>query len=314
MLLRIGPSAAAATSIASSHSVPPTKSPRRKPAAGGALVLGEVRRPLGDVGAQATQDRLGGGGEVGPPRAQEGELDRGAQRGGVGLDARPRPRRPGGLETSTISSTEASASSRLEGGAGGEPADGGRQVATADAQGVGSPRRRPRSSRQSSCWQPVPDAATRPTGPGDVALAKPRPSPPTTAVPQSGPHDEHAPLAGGPLEGDLLLDGHVVAEDHHVATGVDGVHRLDQRARPGDRDEHQAVVGAAQGAGGRPRRCLLGARRRSAGASAPSAIGDLGARPRPSRVRRRPGGARRPSPGAWRRPGRRSPSARAPRG
>ena len=43
------------------------------------------------------------------------------------------------------------------------------------------------SSRASSCWHPVPDAATRATGPGRQALAKPSPSPPTTAVPQSGP-------------------------------------------------------------------------------------------------------------------------------
>ncbi len=33
----------------------------------------------------------------------------------------------------------------------------------------------------------MPDAATRPTGPGRTTLANPSPSPPTTAVPQSGP-------------------------------------------------------------------------------------------------------------------------------
>ncbi len=38
-----------------------------------------------------------------------------------------------------------------------------------------------------SCWAPVPLAATSPTGPGRTALAKPSPTPPTTAVPQSGP-------------------------------------------------------------------------------------------------------------------------------
>ena len=85
----------------------------------------------------------------------------------------------------------------------------------------------------SSCWQPVPDAATMPTGPGCTTLAKPSPMPPTTAVPQSGPITS-SPRSAAPLERDLLLDRHVVAEDHHVAAGVEGVHRLDERVtRPG---------------------------------------------------------------------------------
>ena len=43
------------------------------------------------------------------------------------------------------------------------------------------------SSRHITCWHPVPEAATTPTGPGRTALANPRPTPPTIAVPQSGP-------------------------------------------------------------------------------------------------------------------------------
>jgi hypothetical protein len=43
------------------------------------------------------------------------------------------------------------------------------------------------SSRQEICCAPVPDAATRPTGPGRTTLAKPRATPETIAVPQSGP-------------------------------------------------------------------------------------------------------------------------------
>src|SRR5690606_39396726 len=43
------------------------------------------------------------------------------------------------------------------------------------------------SSRHITCWAPVPDAATRPTGPGRTTLAKPSAAPATIAVPQSGP-------------------------------------------------------------------------------------------------------------------------------
>ena len=38
-----------------------------------------------------------------------------------------------------------------------------------------------------TCWAPVPEAATMPTGPRRTTLAKPRATPLTTAVPQSGP-------------------------------------------------------------------------------------------------------------------------------
>src|SRR5262249_21070852 len=43
------------------------------------------------------------------------------------------------------------------------------------------------SSRDSTCCAPVPDAATSPISPAATVCAKPRPTPPTTAVPQSGP-------------------------------------------------------------------------------------------------------------------------------
>ncbi len=43
------------------------------------------------------------------------------------------------------------------------------------------------SSKESRCCAPVPDAATIPTGPGRTTFEKPRPTPSTTAVPQSGP-------------------------------------------------------------------------------------------------------------------------------
>ncbi len=38
-----------------------------------------------------------------------------------------------------------------------------------------------------TCWAPVPEAATSPTGPRRTTLANPRATPSTTAVPQSGP-------------------------------------------------------------------------------------------------------------------------------
>ena len=92
----------------------------------------------------------------------------------------------GGLETTTTSSTESSWSSRQTASRVASP------PTSADRSRPPTPRAcvtpTPAwSSRVSSCWQPVPDAATRATGPGRQALAKPSPSPPTTAVPQSGP-------------------------------------------------------------------------------------------------------------------------------
>ena len=81
-------------------------------------------------------------------------------------------------------------------------------------RGSARPRRRRRRGAPSGCWAPVPDAATMPTGPGRTTLAKPSPTPPTTAVPQSGPMTSSPRSGGAPLERDLLLDRHVVAEHH----------------------------------------------------------------------------------------------------
>ncbi len=92
----------------------------------------------------------------------------------------------GGLDTSTTSSTDSSASSRRSASRVARP------PTSADRSRPPTPRAEETptpawSSSASSCWQPVPDAATMPTGPGCTTLAKPRPRPPTTAVPQSGP-------------------------------------------------------------------------------------------------------------------------------
>ena len=86
-----------------------------------------------------------------------------------------------------------------------------------------------------------------PTGPGSTAFGEPEPDPADDGGAAVGTHDQQAALGGGALERDLLRHRHVVAEHHHVAAGVERVHRLDQRARPGHRDEHEAgAVGAGR--------------------------------------------------------------------
>ena len=221
MLLRIGPSVAPATSIASSHRVPPTKSPRRCPPREARACAGRRTGHAGTSRAQAAQHRLGRRGQVGAPGPQQRELDRGVEPRGVRLDLGG-DLGGGGLETSTISSTDGVGVEPAQRAPGGEPAHRGGEVATADAEGVARRRRRRGRAGTSSCWQPVPDAATMPDRSGRTSRWRSRGRrPPTTAVPQSGPITSSAALGGGPLERDLLLDGHVVAEDHHVASGVE---------------------------------------------------------------------------------------------
>ncbi len=92
----------------------------------------------------------------------------------------------GGLDTSTISSVAGSSSSMAR------AARVARPATAADRSRPPTPRQwlMPTSrvsSMHMSCCAPVPLAATSPTGPGRTALAKPSPTPPTTAVPQSGP-------------------------------------------------------------------------------------------------------------------------------
>ena len=50
-----------------------------------------------------------------------------------------------------------------------------------------------------TCWAPVPEAATSPTEPARAALAKPSATPPTTAVPQSGPISSTSAAAAASL-------------------------------------------------------------------------------------------------------------------
>ncbi len=244
---------------------------------------GTVARP----GGRST--RLGRRGQVGPRRPRAARARPGCRARRRTPRSRRRPRRPAAWRRAR------SARPRVRV----EPAQSprgwrarrtvGRQVAAADAQGAARRRRRRGRAGASSCWQPVPDAATMPTGPGETALAKPRPEPADDGGAAVGAHHEQPALGGGPLERDLLLDRHVVAEDHHVAAGVEGVHRLDQRARrrarrpaPGRRRCRRRALAVVRG--GRD----LGRRRRRGRWSAPSGR----RRPRPAP---RPGRRRRPS-------------------
>ncbi len=92
----------------------------------------------------------------------------------------------GGLDKSTISSVAASSSRAAS-------------AARADRPPTAADRSLPptpstaltpapaASSRQMTCCAPVPDAATIPIGPAGTACENPSPTPPTMAVPQSGP-------------------------------------------------------------------------------------------------------------------------------
>ena len=120
-----------------------------------------------------------------------------------------------------------------------------------------------------------------PTGPGldDVGEAEAEAADDRGAA--VGAHHQQAALGGGLLERDLLLDRHVVAEDHHVVAR--------RRGRPSPRRA-------------RSRRAPRPARARRAGAAQGARRWCAAAPPRSARVRR----------GGWRRPGRRSTPARAP--
>ena len=120
------------------------------------------------------------------PATEQRQLDRGGRgRRRTSRSRRP-PRRPGAWRPAR--------SARRRGPRPGGAAPRGWPARRPRRTGRGR-RRRARSatptpawsSSASTCWQPVPDAATIPTGPGDTTLAKPSPRPPTTAVPQSGP-------------------------------------------------------------------------------------------------------------------------------
>ena len=183
----MSPSSAAAISIASSQSVPPANRPRSAPPGVGAGWPSQDHGsaqlpPTASTACRATSVRSLVWPSPGPSRASS-----------TGVPSDPAydvisaaTAGSGGLDTSTISSVAGSSSSRAS-------------AARVERPRTAADRSRPPTPRQwltptsrvssmhMTCWAPVPLAATSPTGPGRTALAKPSPTPPTTAVPQSGP-------------------------------------------------------------------------------------------------------------------------------
>ena len=103
---------------------------------------------------------------------------------------------------------------------------------------------------------PVPAAATTPTGPGVTTLAKPRPTPPSIAVPAPGPISSRPRDERVVLERHLLVDRHVVAEQQDVQVRRQRLVGGQRGVVPGHRDHRD--VG----------RRLARARRRAASAAA----------------------------------------------
>ena len=98
------------------------------------------------------------------------------------------------------------------------------------------------------------------SGPHGVGEAEPDPADHRGAA--VGAHDQQPARARLVLEPDLLLDRHVVAEEHHGQAGLQRVHRLGERVRAGHRDQRE--VRAAGTPGGRRRSCAAAARCRPA--------------------------------------------------
>ena len=120
-------------------------------------------------------------------------------------ECRARPRRPGGLDTTTIRSTSGSASSRRSASRVASPptADDRSRPPTPSACDA-DPRRPAWSSRREQLLAAGAGRGDDADRPGRTALAKPSPTPPTTAVPQSGPSPAAPREAAYVLERDLL--------------------------------------------------------------------------------------------------------------
>ena len=105
-----------------------------------------------------------------------------------------------------------------------------------------------------TCCAPVPDAATRPTEPGRTTLAKPSATPPTTAVPQSGPMTSTSAAAAASLSRTSSSTGTLSEKTMTDTPGADGVERLGDGVLAGHRDEREVGAGQADRAAERPRR------------------------------------------------------------
>ena len=199
MLLRMPPSVASATVIASSARVPPQNRPRRAGPAASAGSSG-VATVAGQVGTEwpsAARNGLDRLGEVGAARAEHRPVHPQAELGGVGLDVG---------EHGVVRGL-----GHQEHGLGGRVVGEGRRAWRVERPPTAALRSRPptprqwlrptpaASSRHITCCAPVPEAATTPTDPGRTTLAKPRATPPTWAVPQSGPMTSTSAAAAASL-------------------------------------------------------------------------------------------------------------------
>ena len=171
--------------------------------------------------------------------------------------------------------------------------------------------RRRGAAGASSCWQPVPEAATRPIRPGRTALAKPSPTPSMTAVPQSGP------ITRAPREAAYVLSA------TSSATGTLSLKII--TSWPASSASIASTVALAPGtetsttragapyAAGPTRSSAAGRRRVAGGRPGRGERGVDGCEGARARRRRPRGAARRPC--RWGRSrARRSPCPRAPRG
>ena len=170
--------------IASSHRVPPANSPRSEPPVerAGSASHDQGSRQVSPSASTARRATAVRSSCPSPSRASSTGVP--SDSAYVVISAATAG--SGGLDTSTMSPVDGSAASSAS-------------AARVDRPPTLAERSRPPTPRQwltptpllssmhISCWAPVPLAATMPTGPGRTALANPSPTPPTTAVPQSGP-------------------------------------------------------------------------------------------------------------------------------
>ena len=123
-----------------------------------------------------------------------------------------------------------------------------------------------RSSSDMASCAPVPAAATIPTTPGLTTLAKPRPTPPSIAVPAPGPIISSPRRRAWSLSATSVVDGHVVAEEEHVQVLAERLVGRQGGVLAGHRDHGHVAPGlSSDGVAQRPRLGLARGRGRRAG-------------------------------------------------
>ena len=183
---------------------------RRRRGRAAQLPAGRLRRgapggPGGHGDAEVAEQRLDLGGEVGLALAEQGANRTGVASPSAYRSTEAATSAPAAWTRPRCCSTAGSASGAQR-GRGGMPPTAADGVAAADAERGGHP---PAASGRRHLRQRCPGGDDAdPTGGDGVGEAGP--TPPTTAVPQSGPTSrEQAAVAGDPLQGELLLDRNV---------------------------------------------------------------------------------------------------------